>query len=325
MYQKIDDIDGESGAAAPESAKASAQNSAGNSAAHKWLLLCVVLGFSIMLAAALWKYTQKPVTLTHSADQAEAVAIFNRIQAEPRGSIRRAKLIDFTANHPESPVINGARQQLRVMNEYEAADWAALSDIMFSSTLGLDAKNIALQTYITKWGEGLIGSRDAELAAFKTGLDPDSETAVIDRRQKPEPSPIPSTIDGAKLAGGQTLRTIAPSYPAPPPIVTTPAPRLRTSEVVPLQVRRTKRPNYPRRAYSRGIPAKVEVSYNVDTKGRVQLVKVINIDAVRYESEFARAARRAARDTRYYPKTIDGVPAPVVDVRKTYVFNPDVR
>jgi len=106
------------------------------------------------------------------------------------------------------------------------------------------------------------------------------------------------------MAGGQVFRPIKPSYPIPEVVIYNPAPIIAAPKVIDLEIRKSKRPEYPRRAYNRGIPAAVDVSYNVDTKGRVVLVRVINVDADRYSRDFERAAKRAARATRYYPKTV---------------------
>jgi len=107
MYQNIDDIEA---IHSPEETQLPYND------ARFWLICLVVFGFSVMLAAAIWKYTQKPAIYIHPSDQPEAAQAFQKIQSETRASLRRARLIDFTQNHPDSPVINGARQQLRVRN-----------------------------------------------------------------------------------------------------------------------------------------------------------------------------------------------------------------
>jgi len=316
MYQKIDDIDAHD-TAAPQ------QTDDTRSATRAWLMVCVILGFSAMLAGTIWKLSLKPLELTHPAAQPSAIAAFNTVQSEPRASVRRARLIDFVQNHTDSPVINSARQQLRIMDEYEASDWAAVSNAMFSDALSPLEKRLSLDRYISQWGEGLVGSRDEKVKAYKSELGDLNESETIDRRQKTEASPISGTIDGTRMAGGQTIHTIVPSYP----IATTtplpaPAPIIPTAEITPLQIRKSKRPEYPRRAYSRGISAVVEVTYNVDEKGRVVLAKVTNVDAPRYGSDFKRAAKRAARKTSYFPRIEDGVAVPVTGITKTYVFDP---
>lgn len=315
MYQNIDDIDGdnaETGATTPAPNKA-----------RSWLFLIVILGFGLMLAAAIWKHTQKPEVFIHPSQQADAIEAFRDIQSEPRSAIRRARLIDYVASHEKSPVINAAKQQLEVMDSYESRDWSTLSNIMFVEQATQADKLFELNRYVDNWGEGLIGSRDAEISAFRDTLNTDIETPEIDRRHKPEGSPIPDNIDGSQMAGGQRARPVLPRYPTVRRTVpVAPQPR-RTVEIEPLRVRRARTPDYPRKAFSRRVPAIVEVSFNVDTKGRVVRVQTVRLEARRYERDFERAAIRAARGTRYYPRTEDGVATPVVDVRKTYIFDPE--
>ena len=49
----------------------------------------------------------------------------------------------------------------------------------------------------------------------------------------------------------------------------------------------------------------------------------VSVEAPRYKRDFERAAKRAARGTRYYPREENGRPVPVRNVRKTYMFDPE--
>jgi len=231
-------------------------------------------------------------------------------------------LVDYVKSYPQSPVLGGAQQQLRVMNDYEASDWAKLSDIMFNEDLPALDKTFALDRYVDAWGEGLIGSRDDDIIAFKASLDAAPDANIVDRKFVPEKSPIPETIEAGQMAGGRTARPVLPRYPtpAPPQII---RPDNSSQDITPARVRRNRAPDYPRRAYSRSIPAVVELSLNIDERGRVGLIETVSIEAPRYSRDFERAARRAAKRTRFHPKTINDRPVPARDIRKTYVFDPD--
>jgi TonB family protein len=285
-----------------------------------WLIM---MGLAAGIAAVMLSQYQAPPVVIHPAEQADVTQAFRRIQAETRPAIRRALLVDYVENYPQSPIINGAQQQLRVMNTYEASDWAKLSDIMFSEDLTALDKDFALNRYVDLWGEGLVGSRDEEVTAFKAALDALTSEAAIDRKFIPEKSPIPTTIEAGQMAGGQKTR---PPLPRPAaPIIRRPVkvPQAQ-QEITPLRIRRNRAPDYPRRAYDRSIAAVVELSLNIDERGRVGLIETVNIDARRYKRDFERAARRAAKRTRFYPKMINGRAVPVRDIRKTYVFDPDL-
>ncbi|MEP6343199.1 MAG: TonB family protein [Maricaulaceae bacterium] len=309
MYQKIDDIE-----EMPVKPQATPSN-------RRWLLLVAAILFSIIVGATIWTYTQKSSPLSHSADQPQTSELFQRIQAEPRKSVRRARLIDFTQTYPEAPMIHGAKQQLRVMNVYEARDWAALSDIMFDDKLSQTDKFFEIEKYVELWGEGLVGSRDEELAAFRATLATLDVTTDVDRKHKPEGSPIPDDIDGTQMAGGHKPPPARPTPVAPPEPPQ--QPQIKGPEITPLRVRRNRSPDYPRKAYSRRVPATVILSLNIDDRGRVRLVETISVKADRYGRDFERAAVRAARNTRYYPRKEDGIAVPIQGVRKTYVFDPE--
>jgi len=315
MYQTIDEINPDSEATPPPQT------------ARYFISLIVLIGFGIMLGAAIWAYNQDNSITPHPSQQSEAIDGFRRIQAEPRRAIRRARLIDYINAHPQSPVLSSAKQQLRVMNDYEAEDWARLSDIMFDDTLTALDQQFALERYIALWGEGLVGSRDSDISAFKssleTALDSQNGNAPPSRRFIPEKSPISDNITTSQMVGGRIIRKARPNYPAPPP-----PPKIsqtsRNEQITPARIRTPRAPEYPRRAFRRGIAAVVELSLNVDERGRVGLIEVVSIDAPRYANDFERAARRAAKRTRFHPRTVNGVPAPARDIRKKYVFDPDI-
>lgn len=310
MYETIDEID------TTDETPVSPQK------ARYFITLFVILGFAVILAAAIWSAQHTPNVTAHPAQQIEATKAFRRIQGESRLSIRRALLLDYVKNYPQSPTLNGAKQQLRVMDDYEAADWAKLSDIMFDETLTSEDKIFALERYVAAWGEGLIGSRDNDITAFKAALDvtPDERTNKS-RKLITEKSPIPDTIDAGQMAGGRAARPSPPRYPAPRP---TPRAAQPQAIITPARIRRSRTPEYPRRALSRGVPAIVELSLNIDERGRVGLIELVGIDAPRYHRDFERAARRAAKRTRFHPQTVNGTAVPSRDIRKTYVFDPSL-
>jgi len=59
---------------------------------------------------------------------------------------------------------------------------------------------------------------------------------------------------------------------------------------------------------------------DINEKGKVKEAKVIDIQAERYQKDFIKAARRAAKRTKFHPKTINGIAVPAKDVRKRYFF-----
>ena len=66
----------------------------------------------------------------------------------------------------------------------------------------------------------------------------------------------------------------------------------------------------------------VVVEMNIDDEGRVAFTDIVSIDAQRYARDFAKAAERAAKRTRFNPKTVNGKAVAAVGVRKRYIFRP---
>jgi len=59
---------------------------------------------------------------------------------------------------------------------------------------------------------------------------------------------------------------------------------------------------------------------DIDERGRVDFVETISVETERYAKDFRRAAERAAKRTRFNPKTINGKPVPARNIRKRYIF-----
>ena len=62
------------------------------------------------------------------------------------------------------------------------------------------------------------------------------------------------------------------------------------------------------------------VTMDINEKGKVEAVDTVSVQAERYEKEFRRASERAAKRTRFHPKTINGKAVPAKGVRKRYIF-----
>jgi TonB family protein len=90
--------------------------------------------------------------------------------------------------------------------------------------------------------------------------------------------------------------------------------------IVQPKIRRNVSPNYPRSARRRNIGAIVTVEMDINTEGRVESVETVTIETERYAKDFRRAAERAAKRTRFHPKTVNGQPVPAFGVRKRYIF-----
>ena len=136
----------------------------------------------------------------------------------------------------------------------------------------------------------------------------------------------PNIVISNSASGSKILAGAPPS--ASVPIIDRPVAVVETESIEPvierLRVKKASSPIYPSRALRRGIPALVKMRLNVNDRGRVEMVEVVSVKAERYERDFIRASKRAARRIRFHPKTVDGVAVPVSGVEKSFLFDPEL-
>ena len=289
---------------------------------YLYVAICGVLFF--VVTALLFQYNKPSQLLTpHNSVNEDASLAFRKIQNEPLKYMRKARLIDFVKTHDNSSVINGAKAQLSALKKAEAQDWAKLSDQLFASHLSDYDKSSALEDYVKNWGEGVLGTRDGKIKSYRDLLDPQ---AGVDSEENLDFTPnivISNSASGSKILAGAP-----PSASASVPIIDRPVAVVETESIEPvierLRVKKASSPIYPSRALRRGIPALVKMRLNVNDRGRVEMVEVVSVKAERYERDFIRASKRAARRIRFHPKTVDGVAVPVSGVEKSFLFDPEL-
>ena len=239
--------------------------------------------------------------------------------AEPEPAVRRARLLDHQRVYPDTDRRNAIAAQLDIINAAELQDWDRLVQTVYNERLGVSEKSGALTRYEARWNGRLLGGRGEELAELHQILDTTQMADAPDRSLEPSESPISEDVPSDVLAGAPPPKIVTPPEPEPEQ----PAKEeIEEKEDVVVQpsVRRNSSPNYPRAAKRKKVSAIVIVSMNIDEKGRVDTVEVVNIQAKRYEKDFKRAAERAAKRTRFNPKTINGEAVPAQGVRKRYIF-----
>ena len=239
--------------------------------------------------------------------------------SERKPAVRRARLLDYQREHPDTDRSDAIASQLDVINAAELTDWEALVRVIYDERLPLEEKQAAFADYELRWDGRMLGGRGEDLEELRIILDDTKAVdSLPDRSLETGESPISDTIPSDVLAGAPPRMAVTfPIYepePAPPPIV------VNKDVVIQPSVRRNQSPNYPRNAKRKRIGAIVVVAMDIDEKGRVDSVETIEIEAKRYEKDFRRAAERAAKRTRFYPKTVNGEPVPAKGVRKRYIF-----
>lgn len=245
-------------------------------------------------------------------------AAYLKALAEPNPAVRRARLLDYQRVYPDTDRSDAIADQLDVINAAELTDWAALTQAIYDKRAPLGDRREALGTYETRWNGRLLGGRGEELEELRTILDETKIAETLpDRSLEPTDSPISDTIPADVLAGAPPQMAVLFPLEQPQPVAVVERP---TNTVVQPRVRRNVSPNYPRSAKRRNIGAVVTVAMNIDTRGRVESVETLEVDTERYAKEFRRAAERAAKRTRFHPKTINGEAVPAMGVRKRYIF-----
>jgi len=308
MYQEIDEQDDEDFAPRP-----------------KFSVLPFIIGAILagLVFFVVWLMSPgQPTAPGQSVETPASRSAYLKALAEPDPAVRRARLMDYQLIHPDTDRSDAIADQLEVINHAELQDWEALVQIVYNDRLDKGEKTEALTAYEARWNGRLLGGRSEELPELRAIVEATETNLIPDRKLEPSESPISKDIPSDVLAGAPPQRVV--TIPTPPPVAPK-APVITEPKniVVPPSVRRNSSPSYPRGAKRRNIGARVVVSMDINEKGRVKNVEIIEIQAERYEKDFRRAARRAAKRTRFNPKTINGIPVPAKDVRKRYIFKPN--
>ena len=287
-----------------------------------WLFtaICLVLVFAIVYWTSPGPKTAQPDNDIILAEQ----VTYRKAISETHAPMRRARLQDFITTYPESRYLHVVEAQLDVINAHETAEWINVTNIAFEPGAKRDDKLAILKAFETEWGGALLGGRDDEIRTLREDITATKDANPIpNRKLKNLKSPIPETVPDRLLAGGPQPVISQPVTVAPP--VTKPV----ISKVVELDIiqpraRRERKPRYPSRALRKNVGAIVTLSLNINEKGKVKMIDVLSVEAERYKKDFVREAKRAARRTSYYPKTVDGQPRAAVGIVKRYKFDPDV-
>jgi TonB family protein len=246
-------------------------------------------------------------------------ATYLQALSEPNPAVRRARLMDYQMSFPETDRSDAIAGQLDVINAAELLDWDALNQTLYDERVALADKRTQFESYTSRWDGRLLGGRGDELEALRRLLDETQEVETLPNRTlEPGESPISEEIPADVLAGAPPQKIVRAPIKAPPP----PPPPVEVEKDVVIQpsVRRNVSPNYPRSARRRNIGAIVTVAMDIDERGRVDFVETISVETERYAKDFRRAAERAAKRTRFNPKTINGKAVAARDIRKRYIF-----
>lgn len=279
----------------------------------------VILGIVFAAYAFLWLIGRSTSDTRPRLDlpQRTAEQVFLDAQGTPVKSIRLRALRNFTAAYPDSAYSERALESIEALSADEYQGWLTLSDVFYDAQADKEAKQEALESFAGEWDGGTY---QEQLQTMRLQLEQtpakrrtlNTERALAGR-QEAEVEAAPVRVDD--LAGAAPTveiyqpAAVLPAAPPKPKIV-----------IVDAQIERDRKPRYPSRALARGVEASVTVSMDINDEGRVKDARIIQAATGRYAREFGISALRAAKRTRFTPKTIDGVPAPTNGYTRKYTF-----
>ena len=273
---------------------------------RKWLALVLTFGLIIAAGFIVFRGAEQQSITASTAQNAEQT--YKRILGETRTGLRLARLDDFLAQYPQSAYVPAARTQRAALKARETMAWAKLADTVYDLDALPADKSLALANYVRQWSQL---NRQSQLEALGADIPSAVDTLTF---AKPR-SRFNQGEDGA-LAGARQGRIVRPP-------VTTPQPRRaaqRSDKTVDVRVRTSRRPVYPRKAFRKGINAQITLALDIDEDGRVAHVRVVSASASAYKNKFIKAAKRAARRSRFHPKTVNGQAVASSGYLRNYTF-----
>lgn len=236
-----------------------------------------------------------------------------KILGETHTGLRLVRLQDFLEYTPTSADHARAKTARDILAKHEQIAWAKLTYALYDLNKSAAQKQQALTTYKTNWG---IWSRKQDLPNLLQVTLPETETAKTTQY-----APDSHRSRFRKDGGDTMLAGEVPTAAMIQPPTKKPYAKSKQPVIKAARIKFAKRPRYPRRARRKGIEATVTLALDIDERGRVARTKVVSIHTPRYEDKFIRAARKAARGSRFYPRTINGKPVASSDYLRKYTFS----
>lgn len=236
---------------------------------------------------------------------------YQSLSNEMHTGLRLARLEDFVAQHSDSYLAGAALARRDALKNHEEIAWARLTDTFYDTDADEVAKTLAIKAYTNVWTPL---HRPEQLKTLGQDLPND---AVPNFKPGERTSRFASGGNDQFLEGGPSIsgqgfrRTFGTNVEMD---------RLDPSHIVPPRIRYKRQPAYPSKARRRRIEADVVIELDIDDRGRVAQTRVISVHADRYAKDFAKAATRAARRTRFHPKTIGGHPVATSRYVQRYAF-----
>lgn len=233
------------------------------------------------------------------------------ILGETHTGLRLVRLRGYVDNTAPNENITGAKAAIDALATHEQIAWAKLTDALYDLKNTEGQKTQALATYKTTWG---VWSRQQDLPKLLQTKLPASDTS-----ETAQYAPNSRRSKFADVGAETTLAGATPSITHQPVVKINP-PKTPVNKVQNARLKYAKRPRYPRRARRKGIEAIVTLSLFIDERGNVARTETVSIDAKKYRNSFARASKKAAMASKFYPKTVGGKPVATRNYLRQYTF-----
>ena len=259
-------------------------------------------------------------------DVRPAADVYTEAASMQTQTLRLRALRNFSAAYPDSPQAQTAAEEIKALETEEHDAWTSVSEVYYDVMKSAEVKRETLDAFKAAWGGGnyseeiLIMEGRFEDAAPKnrtlnenTGRPPGLVGSDIKLPDHATQKVQSAAISDDALAGDLPM---AKTFPIPM-AETIPVPK---ETVIGATVMRDSKPRYPSRAQRRGEEGDVTVAMDIGIDGKVIDARVVKAASGRYSSDFGKAAMRAARRTRFNPKTVNGEPAPENGYTRIYRF-----
>lgn len=270
------------------------------------IIILVLTAFLVLVFVARAHLKEQDAARILTLNQKQHTS-YQDILREMHTGVRLARWRDFIQHEPDSKYTQAARLHASALTVHEQAAWAHYSEHVFTMPIDVDEIAYARLLYLNDWGNLLRADKLSRLEKVTSSNQLSLKAAKsIYRKGK-----INETLTGGPR--GKRVRAVRYERNKPSPKYT----RTTSREI---KIKTARKPNYPRAAKRRKINAEVVLSLNIDDRGRVVVTKLVSVEAKRYRSDFVRAAKRAARRSRFYPQIVDGLPVNTSNYKRTYTF-----
>ncbi len=288
----------------------STDNSENEGALNQKPMFFIMFGFIFLCVGIVLLFAENGPKINYFKPETPRQA-YLRIIGETHTGLRLARLHDFAKNYAFNEDTLRAQKARDVLSRHEQNAWATLTQTLYSLN-STDMQNTkAVAVYKSTWG---VWNRQSELPALLQ-----ASGAVLISSADLHFAP---NAGRSRFAQGDKNTALAGDKVTQPAIVETLDAQEKPNkyEVKNVRLKFAKRPKYPRKARRNGVEAVVVLSLSVDERGNVARTEIVSVEAAKYRNSFVRASKRAARASKFHPKTVGEKAVATSNYLRKYTF-----